>query len=69
MGPRPEQQAEALACLAALVEEFCEATSDTVVLAANDDLGPRWQRHIDYLQALGRLSQATLARAGVDVVV
>ena len=67
--PCPGHQAQVNSRLAALVDELCEAHADTVALATGADLGPEWGRHVDYLQALGRLAQATLARAEVDVAV
>jgi hypothetical protein len=53
--------------LATLVDELCEAHADTIAMATDADLGPEWDVHVAYLQALGRLAQATLARAEADV--
>ncbi|MGZ6697067.1 MAG: hypothetical protein ACXVFN_10065 [Solirubrobacteraceae bacterium] len=48
--------------MAEIVDELCEAHLDTIGLAAGADLGAEWQRHVEYLQALRRMTQSLLAR-------
>lgn len=52
----------AVARLVALVEELLDAHGDTVGVASTDSDEVTWAAHVDYLKALQRLGQQTLAQ-------
>jgi hypothetical protein len=47
--------------LTELINELLDAHCDTVCLAEDAGTGPEWSAHVDYLQALQRVGQRTLA--------
>jgi hypothetical protein len=52
--------------LAELTQELLDAHCDTVCLAVDLRAAPDWIRHVEYLKALRRVGQRTLAELAVQ---